>query len=287
MTGLLKKMPISDLPYLPLQSKWNTMSIRIFILLIVMAAFSASCQNEPAGKSKDDATTSIVQNKEKSIDLSNLRRTLEDKVEFPADQNIRVDRLEPTPKENLPQLIYEGYIDGAFQFKQLDHEGNELTEYLPFNFHWDNFEGIAFQESRIPFDLPENDHLMCAYFINEDGTRMPGESTLQAQMIRIQNGDIIKSEDAMMLLYYNLPRGSYDANDPYVLLDFVITKEAEGGLTGIQATVDGRDFTLPRSGTYMIKGLKPGNHMVEIKIFRMDEMYNAPLNPSRMTFVTE
>lgn len=263
------------------------MSIRIFIFLIIMAAFSASCQNEPAGKSEESSTTSVVQNSEKPIDMSSLRRTLEDKVEFPDNQNIRVDRLEPTPRENLPQLIYEGYIDGAFQFKQLDHEGNELETYLPFNFHWDNFEGIAFQETRIPFTLPENDHLMCAYFINEDGTRMPGESTLQAQMIRIQNGEIIKSEDAMMLLYYNLPRGNYDANEPYVLLDFVITKEAEGGLTGIQATVDGRDFTLPRSGTYMIKGLKPGNHMVELKIFRMDEMYNAPLNPSRMTFVTE
>jgi hypothetical protein len=249
-----------------------------------MVAFQAACQSDkPAAEiaTKENSAAQISG----QIDFSKLRKTIEDEVIFPQGQTIKVDKLAPIPMDNMPKLIYEGYINGSFVVKQLGSDGKELEEYLPMHFHWDNYEPIKITSGNIPFNLPEKDHLLAIYLIDESGYRIQGDSAYVSKMIRVADGQISRIDDSSMLLYYNQPRYVYPSTDPYIILDFLVTNEANSGMDGILAKIDGQTFPLYQSGTYMIKGLKPGEHYAELVIYRQGEPYFGPLSPSRMKFI--
>ena len=257
---------------------------RTFILLFWLIAFQAACQSDkPTNESSNTSSEPAL--KAGYIDFSKLRRTIEDEVIFPEGQTIKVDKLAPVPTANLPKLIYEGYKDGAFVVKQIGQDGEELQEYFPMHLHWDNYEPVKITSGIIPFDLPEKDHLLAIYLIDDSGIRLQGDSTYISKMIRITNGEIVRIDDSSMLLYYNQPRYVYPSTDPYVILDFLVTNESSSGMDGILAKIDGETFPLYQSGTYMIKGLKPGEHYAELVIYRQGEPYFGPLSPSRMKFI--
>jgi len=268
------------------------MLFRFLILSVLLVTATASCQNtasKPHSETNAADTVSVATQEynptDKNIlDLSILRKTLEDEVIYPLDQKLRLDRMEKPVPSDMPDLIFLGYYEGAFHFRQIDKEGNELEEYRPFHFHWDNYEPILVTTNKITFDIPDNNHIICAYIVDDKGHRIVHGGSLISKMIRAENGEITRSEDPPTLVYYNQPRGEYKADDPFVYMDVIMVNEGEKGVSGLMATIDAQTFEIPKSGTYQIKGLKPGDHMMELQLYRMGEKYFPPLSPSRMRF---
>ena len=257
--------------------------ILIFFAGLFLFTMTSGCQtaSEDGGKSTarqpNSPTTSPIQ-------PDSLRRVMEAKVTYPPQQTISLERMAPRSYPGAPTLQYLGYVDGAFQFKQTDDDGQEVDSLWLINVHFDNFEPTMVQSNTVPFQLPEGDHIICAYLLDENGLRVQTEHSTTAQMIRIKNGEIIKAGDPGLLVYYNKPRAIYSKDASYVPADFLILNELPGEMTSVNIIIDGQIFREDRSGSFRIKGLKPGNHMMEIDLQRLGESHNGPLNPSRMTF---
>jgi len=269
------------------------MFFRLSILFAFLITVNASCQNSASKKETESSENIQIINEASEVslsftnaklDLSKLRKTLEEEVRYPEGQLLRLDRMEKPVPGNMPKMIFLGYYDGAFHFRQEDKDGKELEEYLPYHFHWDNYEPIVVRGSKIEFDIPDNNHLICAYIVDAKGHRIIHAESLVAKMIKVEDQEIVRSDDPPGLVYYNQPREEYRAEDPYIYMDFIIVQEGEQGISGLVASIDNQPFQLTKSGTYQIKGLLPGAHMVELQLYRLGEKYNPPLSPSRMRF---
>lgn len=255
----------------------------LFFAGLFLFTLSSGCQTSPKDNDKN-TTSDTIRPLISPINPDSLRRTMEAKVTYPPNQTIRLERMPPRAYPNAPKLQYLGYTEGAFKFRQLDADDQPVDSLWAMNIHFDNFEPVKMQHIDVPFDLPEGDHIICAYLLDENGLRVQADDATAAQMIRIKDGEIIKAADPGLLVYYNKPRAIYPAEASYVPADFLIVNELPGEMTSVNVIIDGQIFREDQSGAFRIKGLKPGNHMMEIDLQRLGESHNGPLNPSRMTF---
>lgn len=220
-------------------------------------------------------------------DPNAIRRIMEDPVSYPSDQTLELKTVETAPIKGDPRMAFAGYVDGAFRFdKQTGLDREDPDPYPNFNFYFDNFEPQVKTNGSIPWDLPEGDHIVAAAVLDEQGFVLKYPTASDANMIRIRQGEIIKTANAGVMIYYNHPRKAYPAGES-VYLDFLVTMAPLDPNYQMYVLVDNQRFEVEIDKTYEILGLKPGKHMVELQMFRFGEMFNKPLNPSRMTFSTE
>lgn len=252
--------------------------IRTIAGIVACTLLLLSCQ--PGGSQQTHPTTSSSPAK-----LSE-RRTYEDSVAYPQGQSISIEPAAQVIPPAPVYVQYKGYDRGAFRFSVSSASPDfRLAEgSYGLHIHFDNREPVLVYDSVFTMDLPEGDHLLCAYPVDAQGMsiRNPGAHT--GKMIRILNGEIIKTADIGIMLFYNQPRSEYDQADPEgVLLDFYLLN-APMEEVRLKARIDDREFDIPENRPYRIKGLEKGVHMVELTLYRWDEVYNLPLNPSRMQF---
>jgi hypothetical protein len=247
-------------------------AITLFSITFLACAQNTSTQSQ-AGQPVADPTA--------------MRRIMENPVTYPADQTLELKPLETAAIKGVPRMAFSGYVDGAFRFdKQTGLDKDEPDPYPNFNFYFDNYEPQVRNAGPITWDLPEGDHIVAAAILDEQGFVLKYPTACDANMIRIKQGEIIKTANAGVMIYYNHPRKAY-ATGEAVYLDFLVTMAPLDPNYQMFVLVDNQRFEVAIDKTYEILGLKPGNHMVELQMFRFGELFNKPLNPSRMTFSTE
>ncbi len=254
-------------------------SLRAAFTTVACALLLLSCQ--PGGSQQNHPTTSSA-----PVKLSE-RRTYEDSVAYPQGQSISVEPASQAIPAAPIYVQYKGYDRGAFQFSVSSPSPDfRLAEGgYGLHIHFDNREPVLVYDSVFTLELPEGDHLLCAYPVDAQGmgVRNPGAQT--GKMIRILNGEIIKTADIGIMLFYNQPRSEFDQADPEgVLLDFYLLNAPLGEDVLLKAKIDDQEFDIAENRPYRIKGLEKGVHMAELTLYRWGEVYNLPLNPSRMQF---
>jgi len=221
-------------------------------------------------------------NESQKIEFSE-RRILEAEVQYPEAQTLSLKAVVSNDNRDGIDIHYIGYESGKFVFdfstNTMDH--NEVVpEYY---FYFDNKEPILARASKLELELPEGDHILAACLLDQQGFTIKRNGASLSRMIRIKDGEIIKIAEGGTLMFYNQPRKVYKANEP-VHLDFCIPLAPLDESFELFAIIDGQEFQIDTDKTYLVEGLKPGLHMAELQLFRFGQLYNAPLNPARMTF---
>lgn len=244
----------------------------LFFSLVISLTISACAQNT----SKDETGTVI------NSDPTTLRRILEDPITPPDSQEISLVVLDHVDYAGDPKFQYTNYTKDAFVFSKtitLDED-----PYPTFNFYFDNYEPMVMNNTSVPWDLPEGDHIVASVLLDSLGHTVKYPTAYNATMIRIKEGEIIKTADAGIMVYYNQPRKTYKIGEP-IYLDYLVTNAPLDEVHSLVAIIDNKQFQVESDRNYLIQGLKPGNHMVELVLYRFGEIFHKPLNPSRMTFI--
>jgi hypothetical protein len=244
----------------------------LFGLLVITLAISSCAQNTSAGDKESNVIT----------DPKTIRRILEEPIVPPENQEISLVPLDRVDYIGDPKIQYIGYAKNAFEFVKTTTL--EEDPYPTFNFYFDNYEPIVMKNTSVPWELPEGDHIVASVLLDSLGHTVKYPNAYNSTMIRIKEGEIVKSADAGIMVYYNQPRKAYNLDEP-VYLDFLVTYAPLEEIHSLMAIIDNKPFQVESDRTYLIQGLKPGVHMVELQLYRFGEIFNKPLNPSRMTFL--
>jgi hypothetical protein len=243
----------------------------VYVLLLLIVTSSIGC-----------AQAEKTQERTKQKITFSERRILEAEVQYPASQMIKLTPISNVQPSRKAGINYIGYEKGTFKFEILQEEEAPFV----YNFYFDNKEPVLTSALNLEMDLPEGDHIIGVCLLDSLGHGQKTSGTSLSKMIRIKDGEIIKIADGGTLMFYNQPRKEYSQGES-VYLDFCIPFAPLDESFELIVLIDSQRFEIESDKTYQIEGLKPGIHMAELQLFRFGQMYNAPLNPARMTFMTK
>jgi hypothetical protein len=214
------------------------------------------------------------------------RLLLEEPIVYPPNQVLSIQPIEKQSVVGDPSFTLNAHTDGKFIFDKSSGLDKGEDPYPVFNFYFDNNEPQVLKNPIVKWDLPEGDHIVSVALLDGQGNILKYPGAHEANFIRIKQGAITQKANAGVMLYYNQPRKEYQTGEA-VYLDYLVTGTPLDEAYRMIAIIDGQTFEVDPETTYEIIGLMPGSHMVEIQLIRFGELFNKPLNPSRMTFTTK
>lgn len=214
------------------------------------------------------------------------RLLYEEPIVFPANQVISIQSIEKQSVVGNPSFSLVEHTDGSFKFDKSSGLEKGEDPYPLFNFYFDNNEPQVLKNTEVKWDLPEGDHIVTVALLDGQGNILKYPGAHDANFIRIKQGAITQKANAGVMVYYNQPRKEYRQGET-VYLDYLVTGTPLDQAYRMIAIIDGQTFDVDPETTYEIIGLLPGSHMVELQLIRFGELFNKPLNPSRMTFITK
>jgi hypothetical protein len=244
-------------------------------ILVFLFTLSACAQNNES-KNKTSNQTEQAQ--------SAQRKTMESPIVPPSGQEIDLEELPASTATGNPTLRFSGHENGSFIFSKSYSTDADL--YPEFLFFFDNFEPKLMKTLRVPYELPEGNHIVAVALVDADGYMLKTPGSYSSTMIKVEKGKIIKTADAGVMLYYNQPRRNFE-KDEAVILDCLITNPPADQYFELHALIDNEQFFIDLNTRYRILGLKPGNHMLELRLIRFETLFEKPMNPSRMVFSTK
>lgn len=218
----------------------------------------------------------------KSQPLNNSRILWEEPVVYPQGQKIALKEMAPSKIIGDPRISFVKYENGKLYFEKIS--GIDRKDPYPhFLLYIDNKAPILLSQLTYDVYIPDGDHIIGLAVVDDNGSTLKYPTAYQSTMIRVKDGQVIKTGDAGVMLYYNQPRKVYEL-DETIILDFWVTYAPLDENYKLMSIIDNQSFEIETHKSYKISGLLPGKHMAELQLYRFGDIFNKPLNPSRMQF---
>ncbi len=220
----------------------------------------------------------------------------------PGNENIQLTDMPPTadfPNASIDDWSYENgtfnYDVSGYTFGKITDDAEQVmcansAKGQHVHLIIDNEPYIAKYEPTFEQPVADGEHHILTFLSRSYHESIKTDAAHRAVKVNTSGGSFTSSEEITEpMLFYSRPKGTYvgTAETENIMLDFYPVNVTLGDEYTVQATINGKEFTIDEWKPYYIENLPMGENTVTLTLMRGNEIVDTPLNPVRRTFTLE